>query len=114
MAETLKYPVHLPNRGSKLETPASLRIDLRYARLGIKKRWDWDRFIRTAAFLNYTPAELASIICLRHSHLDKCQRENGFPEAVCMLLTLLEARAMAQYRADAILDPFQHDSPQGS
>ncbi len=105
----------LPNRGSPLATPASLNIDIHYARLGIKTRWTWERFIRLAGFLNYTPAELASVICLTHRTMAVCQKQNWFSGPACLLLTMLEARAAADYLPDVIKDPFQfHDSPQGS
>ena len=106
----------LPNGCSPLATPASTAIDLHYARIGIRHRWTWERYIRLAGFLNYTPAELASVICVRHSTLRVLQRENRFTGPACLLLTMLEARAAAAYIPDVIKDPFDfthsHDSPQ--
>jgi hypothetical protein len=111
----LKATHLLPNRGSALATPASLNIDLHYARIGLRTRWTWERYIRLAGFLNYTPAELASVICLKHQALQLCQKENRFNGPACLLLTMLEARAAADYLPDVIPDPFQfHDTPQGS
>ena len=105
MDKTLPYPPHLPNRQSPLQTPASLRIDLHYAHLGVKVRWDWDRFLRLAAFLNYTPAELASVICLPHGRLWYCERYNSFPGPAALLLTLLEAKALKGFTSDIIPNP---------
>jgi hypothetical protein len=109
-----KYRPVLPNRKSPHQTPASLRVDLHYAHLGVIARWDWDRFLRLAAFLNYTPQELASVICLQHGKLARAEQTNRFPGPAALLLTLLEAQAMKDFSADIIKAPFPHDSPQGS
>ena len=101
-----KFAPILPNRHSPHQTPASLRVDLRYAELGIVARWDWDRYLRLAAFLNYTPYELASVICIPHGRLWRCQRRNRFPGPAALLLTLLEAQAMKDYSEDIIANPF--------
>jgi len=107
------FPPILPNRRSPAATPASLLIDLRYAKLGIIARWSWDRYIRLAAFLNYTPAELASVVALPHRKLKAIEAGTmRFPGSTALVLTLLEAQAMRNYSTDIIPQPFPtNDSP---
>lgn len=93
------------NRGSPRRTFGSIRFDLHYAKLGIIARWDWDRYTRLAKFLDLTVHELASLICLRHRHLDLAQRDNVFPGPAALLLTLVEAQAMSAYTKDVIAEP---------
>lgn len=108
-----KYPPYLPNRYSKHQTPASLLIDLHYARLGVRARWDWERYCRISTFLDYTPYELASLIHLTHAHVPAIEQNNKFPGPAALLLTLLEAQAMKDYSTDTIPNPFPHDFAQG-
>jgi hypothetical protein len=114
LAVKVKLRALLVNRESPRATPASLRIDLHYARLGVVTRWDWDRYLRLASFLDYTPAELASVICLEHRNLALCERRNRFPGTAALLLTMLEARALKSYSTDIIENPFPNDPPKGS
>lgn len=93
------------NRGSPARTVGSMRFDFHYAKLGIIARWDWDRYSRLAAFLNLTAHELASLICLRHRHVEIAQRDNAFSGPASLLLTLLEAQAMSAYTKDVIAEP---------
>jgi hypothetical protein len=102
----------LPNRKSRFTTPASLRIDLHYARIGVIARWDWERFTRLALFLNYTPEEMASLICLQHSHLHGIRERNIFPGPAALLLTLVEAQVLKGISYDIISNPLPNDSPQ--
>lgn len=102
-------PVFVPNKGSKLQTPASLNIDLHYAELQVIRRWNWERYHRLAAFLRLTHGELASLICLPHSLLKGIQRRNVFPGPAALLLTLLEAQVMQAYSKDIIAQPFPSD-----
>lgn len=109
------YPPILQNKNSRHKTPASLRFDLHYAKIGVIARWDWSRYIRLATFLTLTPTELASLICMPHAHLDSAERNNRFAGPACLLLTLLEAQAMANYTNDVLANPFPahpHGSPQ--
>jgi hypothetical protein len=114
----VKYPPVLHNKQSPHQTPGSFSIDLHYAKLGICARWDWDRYTRLATFLNLTPWELASLICLSHSACDTAQKRNKFRGPECMVLTLLEAQVLKNFSADIIPKPFPtslpHDPPQGS
>ena len=110
----MKYPPLLPNRASKRKTVTSDLIDLRYARKGAVYRWDWERYLRLAKFLNYTTAELASVIALPHAQMERCERNNRFAGPACILLTLIEAKALKGYSDDIIEDLFTYDSPQGS
>jgi hypothetical protein len=96
----------LQNKGSPLQTPASLLTDVHYAKLNIVRRWNWDRFNRLAAFLQLTHGELASLICLPHSQLPGIRKRNVFPGPVALLLTLLEAQVLAQFSNDIIAQPF--------
>lgn len=99
-------PPLTPNHTSKHQTPASLRIDLHYARLNLIRRWNWERFHRLAAFLNVTYGELASLIALPHSQLYTCRERNYFHGSAALLLTLLEANALKDYSEDVIAQPF--------
>lgn len=101
-----KFRPVLPNRKSQHRTPASLRLDLHYSHLGVVARWDWDRYLRLAKFLNYTPHELGSLVCLPHAHVDIAERKNSFPGPAALLLTLLEAKALAGLGSDVIANPF--------
>jgi len=101
----------IPNRGSSVQTPSSMLIDVHYARLNIIRRWNWDRFHRLAAFLQLTHAELASYICLRHSHLPGIESRNCFPGPAALLLTCLEAQVLSTYTKDVIAKPFPDHAP---
>lgn len=99
-------PLFVPNQGSKLQTPASLNIDLHYAHLDVIRRWNWERYHRLAAFLQLTYGELASLICLPHSQLKGIRERNVFPGPPALLLTLLEAQVLSAYSSDVIAQPF--------
>ena len=101
----MKFPAILQNRQSLHASPASLRFDIHYARLGVIARWDWQRYVRLAAFLNLTVYELGSLICLPHSRVTLTQKKNKFPGPAALLLTLLEAQAVAKM-GDVIENPF--------
>lgn len=103
----------LPNKDGPHQTPASLSIDVHYLQLQIVRRWNWDRFHRLAAFLRLTHGELASMICLPHSHLAGIQKRNIFPGPAALLLTLLEAQTLSKFSKDIIIDPFPH-APSGN
>lgn len=108
----MSAPALVPNKGSRLQTPASLNIDVHYAQLNVIRRWNWERFHRLAAFLNLTHGELASLICLPHRHLKGIRARNVFPGPAALLLTLLEAQVLASYSNDIIPNPFpQHYAP---
>jgi hypothetical protein len=103
----LKTKKILRNKGSPFETPASTLIDLHYAQLRIVQRWDWERFERLCTFLRLTPGELASLVCLRHSHIPGIRDNNVFPESVALLLTLIEADVLKDYAPhETIQKPF--------
>ena len=101
----------LPNEGSRCQTPASLQTDLRYAQLHIWKRMTWERYVRLAAFLNVTPAELASIVCVPHRALESFERRNHLynghaaDRAAALLLTLLESHVAKEFTQDVIENP---------
>lgn len=104
--------IQLPNAGSKLATPASLKIDLHYARLRIWERWDWERFVRLAKFLQITPVELASLACLPHRDLENFQKRNRLfiarrkNVAAALVLTLIEAHCCTAFTKDVLENPF--------
>lgn len=107
------YPPVFQNRKSRNHTTASYAFDLHYAQLGIIARWDWQRYARLALFLQLTPHELASLIHMPHSAVDRGFKTNRFPGPACLLLTLLEATATEDYGGDVIKNPMpnlQHDS----
>lgn len=64
------YIPDLPNQGSRHQTPASLMIDSRYARLQIVERWSWERYARLCQFLRMTEYEVGSMVMLTHSAVD--------------------------------------------
>lgn len=102
----------LPNAGAKTQTPASLNVDLHYAKLKIYERWDWNRYVRLAAFLKLTPHELGSIACLTHRQIDGFQQSNRLKQggakdrAGAMVLTLIEAHVTKAYSNDVVENPF--------
>lgn len=112
--------LRLPNAGAPTQTPSSLSIDLHYAQLKIYERWNWDRFIRLAAFLNVTPHELGSIACITHHQVENLQRTNrlknatGKDRAGALVLTLLEAHVAKHCTTDVIENPFPSLSASGS
>jgi len=97
-----------PNHGSKNATPASLKIDLWYKELNIWERWTWDRYVRLCRFLNLTPEELASVVCIPHSRLPGFAEENhihagALPDrAAALLLTMLETQVMGHLTKDVV------------
>ena len=104
--------LELPNRNSDIQTPASLKIDLRYAKLQIYDRWTYDRFVRLATFLNLTAGELASLACIPHRSLPVFERRNRLKIGLCknygsaFLLTLIEAHVCREWTHDIIANPF--------
>lgn len=96
------YPPYLPNKNSKLATPASLLIDYERSRQGIVRRWDWKRYIRLAKFLQYTPAELASTINMPHWTMLRSERDNCFSGTTALLLTMLEYTVMKEHTTDVV------------
>lgn len=104
--------LELPNRDSDIQTPASLKIDLRYAKLQIYDRWTYDRFVRLATFLNLTAGELASLACIPHRSLPTFERRNrlkvgpGKNYGSAFLLTLIEAHVCREWTHDIIANPF--------
>lgn len=109
------YPPLIPNPASRHKTPASVQVELHYAKLGVIARWDWLRYCRLARFLGLTVYELGSHLCTSHKTIDAAKEHNRFPGAVCLLLTMLEAQVMHKFTDDVIKDPFlTHGPPQGS
>lgn len=106
------HELRLPNAGEKTQTPASLKIDVHYAHLRMYERWDWERFVRLAVFLNVTPFELGSIACVTHRHVRDFERTNRLKNggsadrSAALVLTLLEAHCCKAYSKDVIEDPF--------
>lgn len=100
----------LPNVNSAHRTPASLMVDLHYARLCLVERWDWTRFVRLANFLQITPWELASLAMIRHDALDGYKLRGVLPvknpQPTAMILTLLEAQALKGWVNDIIPNPW--------
>lgn len=103
----------LPNAGSKFATPASLKTDLHYEKLGIYQRWTWDRFLRLATFLKITPYELGSLACVTHSQVEVLRNTNrlklngpGKNRPGALVLTLLETYCCRMYTKDIIESPF--------
>lgn len=89
----------------RYQTSGSVRIDLHYAHLRLRRLWTWERFQRLAGLLRVTTGELASTVCLPHSRIDACWQTNQFPLPVCLLLTLIETHVCAGYIPDPIPNP---------
>lgn len=113
----------LPNRGSPHRTPASLHLDIHYAKLRIRERWNWERYCRLAAFLRYTPYELGSLCCIPHVAISRAEMTNQFTPTAALVLTLLEAHFCTAFTKDIIEQPFPnlnevpsspHARPQGT
>ncbi len=104
--------VKAPNHGSEKATVASNKIDLWYARLQVYERWTWPRFVKLAVFLNLTPEELASVVCIPHSRLAMYERENRIKihcssdRSAALVLTMLEAHCCKHLTKDVIENPF--------
>jgi hypothetical protein len=106
------YATPLPNVGSERQTPASLAIDVHYAKLQLVERWQWERFVRLCKFLRLTPAELASLVLLPHRYLCGYEKQNTLPlyyshaQSVALTLTLLESHLCGEVTKDVISNPF--------
>lgn len=104
----------LPNTGSKFQTPASLKIDLHYAKLDLFTRWNYERFLRLAAFLQLTPYELGSLACITHRQVDTFRAANTLSVgtrksknyAAALILTVLEGHTCKAWTEDVIENPF--------
>lgn len=104
--------LRLPNSKSTIQTPASFAIDLRYAQLRVWERWDYERFIRLAKFLNVTLTELASIACINHDQIPQLERRNRLyrgprkDHSGALVLTWLESHCCSAYTKDVVESPF--------
>lgn len=102
----------LPNAGRPTQTPASLNIDLHYAKLHVWERWTFDRYVRLAKFLNLTLYELASLACLDHRQIPILENRNRLfkggarDRSGALVLTLLEAFVCKQHTNDIVADVF--------
>jgi hypothetical protein len=107
-----RYVAPLPNMGSTGQTPASLAIDIHYAKLLLVERWTWERFVRLCHFLKMTSCEVASLVLLPHRHMAEYQRRNTLPllrphaASVALSLTLLEAYLMRGLTDDVVPNAF--------
>lgn len=107
-----RYKPVLPNKGSAGQTPASLAIDVHYARLMLVERWNWERFVKLCTFLKMTPYEVASLVLLPHQCVEAYRAKNVLPmrrphaSSVALSLTLLEAYLMRGLTEDIISSPF--------
>jgi hypothetical protein len=112
MSRQPKYVPPLPNIGSDGQTPASLAIDVHYARLFLVERWTWERFVRLCHFLKMTSCEVASLALLPHRYIPLYQERNVLPlprahaASVALSLTLLEAYLMRGLTDDVVSQPF--------
>jgi len=106
------YVPDLPNQGSRLQTPSTLLIDVHYSKLLLVERWTWERFTRLCAFLQISPAELASSVLMPHDYLLNYERTNRIHRSravalpIALLLTCLELRCCGEMTNDVIRNPF--------
>lgn len=107
-----RYVAPLPNIGSTGQTPASLAIDIHYAKLLLVERWTWERFVRLCHFLKMTSCEVASLVLLPHRCIPAYKERNTLPlsrphaASVALSLTLLEAYLMRGLTDDVLPDVF--------
>ena len=112
MSRSFVYQLRLPNTGSPGQTPASLAIDIHWAKLMLVKRWDWERYVKLCQFLKMTDCEVASLVMLPHAKIGAYKRRNLLPlhaahaESVALNLTLLETYLMRGLTDDVIKNPF--------
>lgn len=104
-------PSILPNSGSPNATPASLKIDLHYAKREVFTRWNYERFLRLAAFLRLTPYELGSLAGIPHREVDAFRAANVLVDgrsrrnyAATILLTNFEWHACKAFTDDVVKD----------
>lgn len=109
------YLPPLPNAQSEHRTATTTLIDIHYSNLRIAERWNWARYERLCSVLKVTPYELASLVCLPHSSVEKLREHGTLPgivtgggRAIGMLLTILEARILKKLVPDIIENPFPH------
>lgn len=102
----------MPNLSSSSQTPASLMIDIHYARLGLAHRWTWARFTRLCRVINVTTSELASLVLMPHAWISRYKARKVLPghegvrRPIAMLLTILEAHVLSEVSSDIIKNPF--------
>ncbi len=107
------YLPPLPNSDSDYTTATTKILDLHYSNLRIAERWTYERYERLCSVLKVTPYELASLVCMPHSHVEKLRDYgqipgivNGGGRAVGLVLTILEARILKRLVPDVIENPF--------
>lgn len=107
------YLPPLPNTDSEYTTATTKIIDLHYSNKRIAERWTFERYERLCSFLKLTHYELASLVCMPHSHVAKLREYNLLPgtvngggRAVGMLLTILEARVLKKLVPDVVTNIF--------
>jgi hypothetical protein len=99
----------IPNEDSPQRTVASVYIDAHYATLGLIDRWTWDKYTRFCEILRWTPYEVASLVGMPHTAVDRFQHNDMLtgPGALAWAihLTNLEWTLMKDYVAGAV-NPF--------
>lgn len=87
-------------------------LDVHWASMRLRERWDWPRYVRLCEFLQMTPYELASLVMLRHKAVDSfrdfgaLQINRREAMLVGLMLTLVEAHVMGAWGGDVIENPF--------
>mgnify|MGYP001601055151 CR=1 FL=1 len=109
-ARKFGYLPPAPNTDSPQRTVTSVYFDGHYANLNLINRWTWDRYARLCEVLRLTPYEMASLVTLKHSWVERFRHNDmltgSHAEAVALLLTILEGQLFGDRKADTIKDPF--------
>lgn len=97
----------------KTSTPASTHIDIHYAKLDLRKRWDRSRIERLCGFLNISQSELASMIAVRHGSFEGYLKRGIMPGPAALLLTVMESHYLLGKAPDVISNIFNFHGTSG-
>lgn len=84
-----------------------MAMDIHHAKTDINGRWDAERFLRLASFLELTPHEMASMLMIRHKTMDTLIANNmdirGGNRSLYLLLSIIEQAYMGHLIGDPIV-----------
>ena len=93
------------NEGSS-STATTMAMDIHHAKMDTNGRWDRERFLRLASYLELTPHEMASMLLIKHSTMDRLLasdlRVNGGNKSLYLLLSIIEQTYMGTLIGDPI------------
>ena len=97
----------------KTSTPASTHIDIHYAKLDLRKRWDRSRIERLCGFLSISQSELASMIAVSHNRFEGFLKRGIMSGPAALLLTVMESRYLLGKAPDVIPNIFNFHGTSG-